>query len=214
MNSTAVAAFATVAVTLIVLPGPDWVYLLTAGTHRRHVLPAVTGLVIGYLVLTVVVAAGIAPVVAATPAATVVLPIVGAAYLLYLGVATLRHAPATTSPHTHVPAAPASTRRFLRRGIGVSGLNPKSVLFFLAFLPQFTRADAAWPLPVQLAFLGALWAAIAAVVYTAMGFTAHHAVRGRPRRQRAISLAAGVAMMLAGTALLGEQLAHAVSASA
>ena len=52
MNPTALAAFATLAVTLIVLPGPDWAFLLTAGTHRRQVLPAVTGLVVGYLALT------------------------------------------------------------------------------------------------------------------------------------------------------------------
>lgn len=61
MDLTVIAAFATVALTLIVLPGPDWAFLLTAGTAQRVVLPAVAGLAIDYLMLSAVIAAGVAP---------------------------------------------------------------------------------------------------------------------------------------------------------
>jgi threonine/homoserine/homoserine lactone efflux protein len=126
------------------------------------------------------------------------------AYLLYLGIANLRHAP-TASAHggDDQPAAKHPVR-FLRRGIGVSTLNPKSLLFFVAFLPQFTHPTAAWPIPAQLAVLGALWATIATITYAATGFTAQHAFGRSPRLQHAVSIVAGVAMILAGIGLLGE----------
>lgn len=219
MDWTAVSAFATVALMLIVLPGPDWAFLLTAGTGQRVVLPAVAGLAIGYAAITGVVAAGVAPLVDAVPAAMIALTVVGGAYLLHLGIATLRAARATAA-HPAGPSTDAvrvtadSGRGFLRRGVAVSALNPKSLLFFLAFLPQFTRTSAPWPLPVQLLVLGMVWIAIAGAVYAAMGYTVQRTIRERPRVQRAVTLTAGVAMVLAGVGLLGEQLVHTLTAAA
>src|SRR5262249_17381419 len=160
---------------LIAVPGPDWAFVLAAGLRDRAVLPAVGGLVVGYVLLTVLVAAGLGPLFASMPAALAALTVVGAGYLIYLGVVTLR----SSGERDGLPVAsvasvapPGTRRRLVRRGIGVSALNPKALLFFVAFLPQFTRPGDAWPLPVQLAVLGGVWALIIAVFYTAVGYAA------------------------------------------
>jgi threonine/homoserine/homoserine lactone efflux protein len=92
------------------------------------------------------------------------------------------------------------------RGVGVSTLNPKSLLFFLAFLPQFTRPSAAWPVAIQLTVLGGAWVALAAAFYTVLGLTAQRGLARRPALARAVTRVAGAAMVLAGIALLAEQL--------
>jgi threonine/homoserine/homoserine lactone efflux protein len=178
-------AFTAVAATLIVLPGPDWALVLAAGTRGQGRVPAtVGGIAIGYLLITAVVAAGVAPLVAATPALLVILTVVGAAYLLYLGIGILRR-PAAHEPIAAVPGPATGAGRTLVQGIGVSALNPKSLLFFLAFLPQFARPGAAWPVAVQLLVLGGVWVALGSTFYTLLGCTAeHHRPTTRPGPDR------------------------------
>jgi threonine/homoserine/homoserine lactone efflux protein len=172
---------------------------------------------------TAVISAGVAPLVDAVPAALVALTLVGGAYLLHLGVATLRSTRTVGAPNlsptsdavSPTPVSPTTAGHgFLRRGIAVSALNPKSLLFFLAFLPQFTRQSAPWPMPVQLLVLGVVWVVLAGLVYAAMGFTVQRTLAQRPHLQRGVALVAGVAMILAGVGLLGEQLVHTLTAVA
>ncbi|WP_245722150.1 LysE family translocator [Nocardia crassostreae] len=153
MNPNLLLAFWATAFLLILVPGPDWAFVLASSTRDRMVVPAVCGLMLGYLGLTVLVAAGLGAPLARSPVFLTTLTIVGACYLIYLGGSILRQpaAPQTDSRHT-ANSAPAPLRR-LRDGIGVSGLNPKGLLIFLALLPQFTDADGPWPLPLQLAAL-------------------------------------------------------------
>lgn len=206
MEPTVLAGFAAVTVMLIMLPGPDWALVLATSTRSPGaVAPTVAGLAIGYAVITTVVVAGVAPLVAAAPAAMLVLTTFGALYLLYLGTSILRSSGAPDPGHSPAPPAP---RHSLVRGIGVSALNPKSLLFFVAFLPQFAQPSAAWPLGVQLAALGGIWIAIATVLYTFLGYSAGHALSARPGRARLITRIAGVGMLLAGIVLLTEQLLH------
>ncbi len=89
---------------------------------------------------------------------------------------------------------------------GVSGLNPKALLLFLALLPQFTDPAAPWPFPVQLAVLGLVHTASCAVVYTLVGTGARRVLRARPAAARAVSRFSGVAMIAIGVGLLAEQL--------
>jgi threonine/homoserine/homoserine lactone efflux protein len=200
------AAFTAVAATLVVLPGPDWALVLSAGTRtgRSGVAATVGGLALGYVLLTGVVAAGVAPLIAARPAALAVLTVVGAGYLLYVGASILR-SPASVSPE-HRPNAPDGRLAAVRRGLGVSAMNPKSLLFFLAFLPQFARAKAPWPFSMQLLTLGGIWILLVAIFYTLLGNTAAIVLAERPRLARAVTLIAGAAMLVAAVALLGEQL--------
>lgn len=211
MELTAVLGFAAIALTLIVVPGPDWAYILAAGTRDHVVLPAVGGIVTGYLLITAVVVVGAGPLIAGVPFALSALTLAGACYLAYLGVRTLRSTGAV--PHggsvqaaTSAPLA-GSPLQYLVRGIGVSALNPKGLLIFLSILPQFTRTGG-WPLPVQLAVLGAVFTALTGAFYLPLGYASDRVLGARPGVARVTTRVAGVAMILVGIALLAERLAQ------
>jgi threonine/homoserine/homoserine lactone efflux protein len=206
MDTSALVAFTVVAAAMVVLPGPDWALVLAAGSRPSGavMVPTIGGLALGYALLTGVVATGLGPLIAAAPVALVVLTVVGAAYLIYLGVRILC-GPATGVPEAHA-VAPVSRLGSVLRGMGVSALNPKALLFFLAFLPQFARPAAPWPLAGQLFVLGGVWVVLIVAFYTALGHAAR-TLSGSPGRARAVSWLAGAVMILAGLGLLAEQLA-------
>ncbi|MEV4620801.1 LysE family translocator [Asanoa sp. NPDC049573] len=197
-----VAAFWVVSFLLVITPGADWAYAITAGLRHRTVLPAVGGLLAGHLLATVVVAAGVAALVARSPLVLTVLTLTGAVYLGWLGVAMLAR-PATVQASRE--QVPGSWVRQAAKGLGISGLNPKVLLLFLALLPQFTRRDAAWPVAAQIAVLGLVHVASCAVVYTGVGAGARRVLRTRPAAARVVTRVSGTAMVTIGVLLLAEQ---------
>ncbi|MGN6203904.1 LysE family translocator [Humibacter sp.] len=211
MNPAAVLGFAGVALSLIVVPGPDWAYVLGVGARERVVFPAVGGLVVGYALLTGIVAAGIGQLVTALHGFLIGLTFLGAAYLLYLGIMTLRHpsaidvSDATSDGSRHW--------RLVGKGIGVSALNPKGLLVFLAILPQFARPGGAWPMTAQLALLGGVFVALCFGFYMSLGFGARRFRMARPVAARIISRVSGMAMILVGLLLVAERVAQLAGAN-
>jgi len=195
-----VVAFWAVAALLIAVPGPDWAFAIASGL-RGQVVAATVGIVLGYLVLTVVVAAGVGALVAAVPVALTVLTVVGGVYLLWLGATTL--ARPTAPAHAGSGRSRAST---VARGVGVSGLNPKGLLVFVALLPQFTRAGAPWPVGLQTAALGLVFTLTCGVTYVVVGASAHRLLRTRPAVARWVSPVSGIGMLVVGVGLLAERL--------
>lgn len=202
MDSAAIWAFWGVSVMFVITPGADWAYAITAGLAGRTV-PAVLGMLSGHLVATLVVAAGVGALIASIPGALTVLTIAGALYLGWLGISVLRHPSVVRA--ADVPAE-GSWWRWFGKGCGVSGLNPKVFLLFLAILPQFIDAGDDWPLAVQIALLGAVHVASCAVVYLAVGLGAGALLRTRPIAARIVSRVSGIAMIAIGAFLLGERL--------
>lgn len=205
MSMDAVAAFVLVDVLLVLTPGADWAYVMGAGLRGRALPPAVAGLVGGYLLHTVLVVAGLAVLVATTPALLAVLTVLGAGYLIWLGIDTVRRPPVIVSADTGPPS-----RRWAVgiRGAAVSGLNPKGLLLYLALLPQFVDPAALLPVPAQTAVLGGLHMVNCALVYTAVGLAARRLLRSRPRAARAVTRTSGAAMLVIATGLLVEPLLH------
>jgi threonine/homoserine/homoserine lactone efflux protein len=162
------------------------------------VWPAVSGLLLGYAALTAVVAAGVAAVVARTPAVLSALTVAGAGYLIWLGVGVLRRPPAIVAGGW----AASSAGRAVARGFGVSGLNPKGLLLFLALLPQFTSPGDRWPVAAQIALLGALHTANCGAGYLGVGVLARSVLRARPAAARLTTRLSGVAMVVLGLVLL------------
>jgi threonine/homoserine/homoserine lactone efflux protein len=203
MATGALAAFWAVSFLLVLVPGADWAYAIAAGLRDQSVLPAVAGLLAGYAALTAVVAAGVAAVLARSPLALTVLTVLGAAYLLWLGITTVTRPPAprAAADHAHRPWA-----RRMAKGAGISGLNPKALLLFLALLPQFTTRGAAWPFAAQIALLGLVHTANCAVVYTGVGTTARRTLRTRPAVATAVTRFSGAAMIVIGALVLVERL--------
>jgi threonine/homoserine/homoserine lactone efflux protein len=205
MQASAVLGFALVAFTLIMVPGPDWAYILAAGVRDRVVAPAVAGLLLGYAGVTVVVAAGVGSLVAGSSTALLVLTVGGAAYLVRLGTKALR-SPVSIGQAGPDIVAGASPLRYVVRGAGVSALNPKGLLLFLSVLPQFTRPTAGWPVAAQLATLGGVFIAACATFYFPLGYASDRVLGARPGAARATTKVAGVAMVVVGLALLAERL--------
>ncbi|MEU4233609.1 LysE family translocator [Nonomuraea sp. NPDC026600] len=198
-----IAAFWAVSLMFVVTPGADWAYAITAGLRHRTVLPAVGGLLAGHLAATVLVAAGVAALVARSPLVMTALTVAGAAYLVWLGIGMLAR---PSVPQAGTEQAATSWARQVLKGAGISGLNPKVFLLFLALLPQFTDPDASWPLAVQIVALGLVHVASCAVVYTGVGAGARRVLRARPAAARTVSRFSGAAMVVIGVLLLVEQL--------
>jgi threonine/homoserine/homoserine lactone efflux protein len=104
-------------------------------------------------------------------------------------------------------APPADTgRAVMVRGLGVSALNPKGLLIFLALLPQFTDPRGNWPPAAQLGVLGLVFVASCAVFYLCLGSVARRVLSSRPAAARAISRLSGAAMIVIGALLLADRL--------
>lgn len=149
------AAYSAAVVLLVLTPGPDMALFLgrTLTSGRRHGLAALAGTIAGLYVHTALAALGLSALLAASPTAFAGLKWAGAAYLVFLAISVLRHGSAF-EPKDDVPETSA-TRAFFA-GLGINILNPKIVLFFVTFLPQFV--DAADPhAGAKLAVLGGLY---------------------------------------------------------
>ncbi|TAM70076.1 MAG: LysE family translocator [Microbacteriaceae bacterium] len=214
MSPALILAFWGMAFAMIVLPGPDWAFVLASGTRDRTVVPAVAGLAVGYLLLTVVVAAGVGVLVAQNPLLLTVLTFAGAGYLIYLGLGALiarrkpPQAAAVTATASETSAASAVGLPWWNRmakGIGVSGLNPKGVLVFVAVLPQFTSARGPWPIEMQLILLGLVFVGTGIAFYLALGWGTHALLQSRPAISRRVAAVSSVAMIVIGIALLVER---------
>ena len=205
MQTSLVLGFAAIAATLIIVPGPDWAYVLAAGARDHIVGPVVGGIVAGYAVITAIVVVGVGPLVAGFPLALTALTVAGAAYLTYLGLRTLRSSGHMPEIGSSEPMA-SSAVRYFARGMGVSGLNPKGLLIFLSILPQFTRTTDPWPVPAQLALLGGIFMLITAVFYLGLGLMADRVLGARPHVAVVTTKVAGAAMILVGLALLAERI--------
>lgn len=154
-------AFLSVAAVLAMLPGPGMLYVLSRalGGGTRIGLRSTAGAAIGGLAHVTAAAIGLSALLLASAVAFEVVKLAGAAYLVFLGVRTLlslrRPEPVDAGP----AVAPQAARGALRQGIVTEVLNPKTALFFVAFLPQFVD-PARGPVAVQVAVLGVVVVAL------------------------------------------------------
>jgi threonine/homoserine/homoserine lactone efflux protein len=147
-------AFVAATAVFAYMPGPAMLYAAaqTMARGRRAGWMAALGIHAGGYVHVVAAAAGLAVLFAAVPVLYAALKIAGAAYLVYLGLKLfLSRAPVAVSG---LAVAPLSPRRAFWESVTVEVLNPKTALFYVAFLPQFTDPSAALPVWAQLVILG------------------------------------------------------------
>ena len=154
------AAFAVASFILAITPGPGVLYIVTRSlTQGRHAgLASVGGVALGNLGNAIGASLGLAALFAVSSIAFTVVKYCGALYLIYLGVRMLR-SPRSTVHARVLSSTPA--RRIFRDGFFVAFFNPKTAVFFGAFLPQFMTTGAA-PI-LQAVTLGSLFVAIAAI---------------------------------------------------
>ncbi len=205
MALSAVLAFWVTSFLLVITPGADWAYVINAGLRGRSVVPSVAGLLLGYVALTAVVAAGVGTLVAGSPVALGVLTLAGAGYLIWLGVGALRH-PADPAA-AEDDAGAGSWRSQVLKGAGISGLNVKGLILFLSLLPAFATTGAALPLAGQIAVFGLVHVLSCGVVYTAVGVAARRVLAARRSLARGVSRFSGAAMVSIGSVLVAHQFA-------
>jgi threonine/homoserine/homoserine lactone efflux protein len=169
---------------------------------QRRTVPAVAGMLTGHLGAAAVVAAGVGAVIAGVPGALTILTIAGALYLVWIGISVLRR-PGVV--HVGDAATRGSRWGWWAKGLGVSGLNPKVFLLFVAILPQFIDRTGHWPAAAQIGVLGLVHVAGCAVVYLVVGFGADRVLGSRPRVAAAVSRVSGIAMIAIGVVLVVER---------
>ena len=152
------ALFVGAALLLLVVPGPAVLYVVTQSVShgRRAGIASVAGITTGTLVHIAAATVGLSALLASSALAFDVVKYLGAAYLIVIGARRLLGLEPELEPQAR---APQSHGRLYRQGIVVNVLNPKTALFFLAFLPQFVNParGAAW---LQILALGLLFAAL------------------------------------------------------
>ena len=157
------AGFVAAALVILLIPGPAVLYLVTRSIAqgRRAGFVSVLGLSTGALVHVLAATVGLSAILVASVTAFNVVKLLGAAYLIYLGIRSLLAARReTTEPSGVEPSR--STLRIFTDGIIVSLFNPKIGVFFLAFLPQFVD-PAGGPVWQQVLFLGLLYVGMALI---------------------------------------------------
>jgi threonine/homoserine/homoserine lactone efflux protein len=197
-------AFTVAAIIFIAIPGPSVLFTigraLTVG--RRAALLTVVGNASGVYLHVVAVAFGIGAIVERSVTVFTVIKLVGAGYLIYLGVQAIRHRRSMSAAVLGQIRA-AGTWRVLRDGFVVGLANPKSIVFFAAVLPQFVD-PASGNIPGQMLILGAMAAVIALALdsgWALIAGTARDWFARSPRRLELIGGAGGFVMIGLGTSL-------------
>ena len=155
------AVFVLAAVALLITPGPAVLYIVARSVEqgRWAGLVSALGVHVGTLVHVAAAALGLSALLVSSALAFDIVKYLGALYLIYLGVRRLLTSDAAAAS---TAAAPRSLRRLFTQGIVVNILNPKTALFFLAFLPQFAD-PARGQLGLQILGLGLIFVALGVV---------------------------------------------------
>lgn len=204
-------AFALASLALIVIPGPSVLFVIgrSLALGRLGGLLSVLGNALGMVPLVLAVSLGVGAVVAQSVVAFTVIKFAGAAYLIYLGIQAIRHRRHTAVTHESFGQR-RSQWRILGEGFLVGLTNPKSLVFFVAVLPQFVdyRAGA---IPLQLFELGVVFLALALLfdsIWALAAGTARVWFARSPKRVEHLGATGGVVMIGLGglLALTGTKL--------
>jgi threonine/homoserine/homoserine lactone efflux protein len=203
-----VLAYAALVSVLIAIPGPSVLFTISRAltVGRRAALLTVVGNEIGLCVQVVAVAFGVGAVLRACAEVLVFVKLAGAAYLVFLGVQAIRHRRSMAAALA-ARVTPVTSWRAVRDGFAVGATNPKSIVFFVAVLPEFVRAAGAaraWPAQVQVLVLGALFPVIALVLdslWAALAGTVRQWLVRSPRRLALIGGTGGLVMIGLGVSI-------------
>jgi len=175
---SSLALFCIASIALAAVPGPAVTYIVTQSVDkgRRAGLVSALGVATGGLVHVAAATAGLSALIASSATAFTTVKLIGAGYLVVVGIRRI----VTREIDDDVQPDPARHRQLYVQGLVVNVLNPKTALFFLAFLPQFVDTEHG-SLPLQVALLGVLFVVIALASDVAYALVAA-LVAGRLRR--------------------------------
>ena len=200
---SALQLFAVASIALLLIPGPAVLYIVTQSAEQGRTagLASVAGIHIGTFVHIVAAAVGLSALILASAVAFNVVKFAGAAYLVYLGIRKLLE----RTPAGEAEPRRAPLRHVFVRGTVVNVLNPKTALFFLAFLPQFVDAGrgAVWSQVVVLGFVFLALGLVSDSAYALAGSAVGSLLRRRANATRRIS--GSIYIALGGVAALAKR---------
>ncbi|MEU4835207.1 LysE family translocator [Streptosporangium sp. NPDC023615] len=201
VSPSTLIVFAVASLALVLVPGPNHIYIITRAVSQGRAagVASAFGVEVGTLVHIAAAAAGLSYVIARSATLFNVIKWAGVAYLVYLGVRALTSRQELTARE----APPQPLRSVFLEGVVVNLLNPKVILFFLAFLPQFVDPQAG-AVPLQIAVLGGTLLLLGVLSDLAYALTAD--ALGRRLRTRSALIG-----NLSGVVYLGLGLATALS---
>jgi threonine/homoserine/homoserine lactone efflux protein len=190
---------------LIVIPGPSVLFVISRGVAlgRRAALATVVGNTTGLMFQLLVVVIGLGSILASSETVFTVLKLIGAAYLVTLGLRSIRDRKKVARALAPASLAPRSVRAIIREGFVVGATNPKGLIIFTAVLPQFIDRSSGHP-TLQLATLGVICALIALLSdgsWAIASGTARTWLGRSPARLERLSVGGGVTMIALGTGL-------------
>lgn len=167
--------FISAAVLLTLMPGPDILFVITQSITRgrKAGITFAAGLCSGLIVHTMAVSLGVSVLLMNSPVAFTILKFAGAAYLLYLGVKAFL---ARRENHFEIQTSGTGGGKLYRKGILMNILNPKVILFFLAFFPQFIDRGTENPIP-QMLLLGLIFMVQAFLIFSLIAILADRLAR-------------------------------------
>jgi threonine/homoserine/homoserine lactone efflux protein len=200
-SHSSLVLFVSAALVLLAIPGPAVFYVVgrSIGHGRAAGLVSVLGIQVGTLVHVAAAAVGVSALLMSSAAAFAAVKYLGAAYLIYLGVQKLR---SEESFELAGDAPRAKLSRIFVQGVVVNVLNPKTALFFFAFLPQFVDASRG-NVAGQILFLGILFSVLGVMsdsLWALSAGTVAHALRGNPRWMRTQRYVSGGVLISLGLA--------------
>ncbi|HEY3772826.1 MAG TPA: LysE family translocator [Solirubrobacteraceae bacterium] len=190
---------------LILIPGPSVLFVVSRGVAlgRRAAMATVMGNTLGLLLQLLVVCIGLGTLLARSDALFTVVKLIGAGYLMLLGVRAIRQRKELAGALNPLVIEPRRTRRIVREGFTVGATNPKGVLMFTALVPQFIE-PARGHTTLQLATLGLICVLIGLLSDSSWAMasgTARQWLGRSPRRLERMSTAGGVTMIGVGAVL-------------
>ncbi len=187
-DASTLAAYTIASILLFATPGPDMSLWLsqTLSSGRNSGFAAMAGTNVGCIIHTLLAAFGVSALIAASPTGFLILKIVGAAYLLWLAISAIRKGSSLNVATT--TRKPAALLKSFLLGVSINMTNPKVVLFFITFLPQFVSASDTH-VAGKLLFLGLYFVVINTPLAIAMIFGAEKLVtwlKNQPRVMRGV----------------------------
>jgi threonine/homoserine/homoserine lactone efflux protein len=202
-DATTFAVFALACLAFLAIPGPSVFYIVTRSLvqGRRAGVTSMFGVQVGGLVHVVAAAFGVSALIASSATAFTIVKYAGAAYLVFLGLRKLLARDAGEEVEIE-PRTPRSTAELFGHGIVVNVLNPKTALFFLAFLPQFVDPNAG-PVAPQMLVLGTLLVSLGVLsdgTYALLAAGAGNKLRSAARTRRRLEKISGGVFVALGLA--------------
>ncbi|MFJ4015655.1 LysE family translocator [Microbacterium sp. NPDC090014] len=204
-SAETLATFVVAAFVMVVIPGPTVLFTIgrAMALGRLGGFLSILGTALGSILLVIAVALGVGTVVAQSIVLFTIVKVLGAGYLVFLGVQAIRHRKDAAATVTG-PVARRSGVRLLGEGFVVGVTNPKSIAFFLAILPQFVDLHAG-SVPMQLFVLGTIVVAIGVAcdaIWVLLASSAREWFGRSPRRIEAMGATGGLLMIGLGAFLL------------